>query len=49
MPGRGGMAVLRASGFVSVALGRATLRFDTAATACLAVTAAARLRGAEER
>ncbi len=36
-------AALRASGFVSVALGRSTLRFDTAALAALALTAQARI------
>jgi len=41
------LAAVRAAGFVSVALGRSTLRFDTAAVACLALTAAARLRGAD--
>ena len=35
-------AQIRAAGFRPVALGRATLRFDTAATAALAVTAMAR-------
>jgi 16S rRNA (uracil1498-N3)-methyltransferase len=39
------LAAIRAAGFVPVALGRATLRFDTAGVACLALTAAARLRG----
>jgi 16S rRNA (uracil1498-N3)-methyltransferase len=38
----------RAAGYVPVALGRATLRFDTAAVACLAVTAAARLRAGND-
>jgi 16S rRNA (uracil1498-N3)-methyltransferase len=36
------LAALRAAGFAPVALARATLRFDTAAAAALAVTAAAR-------
>jgi 16S rRNA (uracil1498-N3)-methyltransferase len=36
------LAALKAAGFKPVALARATLRFDTAATAALAVTAAAR-------
>lgn len=36
------VAALRAAGFQPVALGRATLRFDTAALAALAVTAMAR-------
>ncbi len=36
-------AALRAAGFVGVALGRATLRFDTAALAALALTAQARI------
>ena len=36
------VATLRAAGFQPVALGRATLRFDTAALAALAVTAMAR-------
>lgn len=45
----GEVAALRAAGFVLVGLGRATLRFDTAALACLAVTAAARLRGGDVR
>lgn len=40
-------AAIRAAGFVSVSLGRSTLRFDTAGVACLALTAAARLRGEE--
>lgn len=43
----GEAAAVRAAGFVPVALGRSTLRFDTAAVACLALTAAARLRGAD--
>jgi 16S rRNA (uracil1498-N3)-methyltransferase len=43
----GEIAAIRAAGFVPVALGRATLRFDTAAVAGLALTAAARLRGEE--
>lgn len=38
-------AAIRAAGFIPVALGRSTLRFDTAAVACLALTAAARMRG----
>jgi 16S rRNA (uracil1498-N3)-methyltransferase len=37
------IAALKAAGFRSVALGRATLRFDTAALAALALTAQARL------
>lgn len=37
------LAVLRAAGFRPVSLGRATLRFDTAAMTALAVTAQARL------
>jgi 16S rRNA (uracil1498-N3)-methyltransferase len=41
------LATLRSAGFKPVALGRATLRFDTAALAALALTAAARLRGGE--
>ena len=41
----GEVAAIRAAGYVPVALGRSTLRFDTAATAGLALTAAARLRG----
>ncbi len=36
------VAALRAAGFQPVALGRGTLRFDTAAVAALAVTALAR-------
>jgi 16S rRNA (uracil1498-N3)-methyltransferase len=36
------LAALKASGFRPVALARGTLRFDTAATAALAITAAAR-------
>jgi len=43
------LAAIRAAGFAPVALGRATLRFDTAALACLAITAAARVRGGEDR
>ena len=43
------IAAVRGAGFVPVTLGRATLRFDTAAMACLAVTAAARQRGNEVR
>jgi 16S rRNA (uracil1498-N3)-methyltransferase len=43
----GEVTAIRAAGFVAVALGRATLRFDTAGVACLALTAAARLRGAD--
>ena len=42
------IAAFRAAGFVPVALGRATLRFETAAVACLAISAAARLRGGED-
>jgi 16S rRNA (uracil1498-N3)-methyltransferase len=41
------LALLRAAGFKGVTLGRATLRFDTAAIAALALTAAARMRGSE--
>ena len=41
----GEVAAIRAAGYVPVALGRSTLRFDTAAVAGLALTAAARLRG----
>lgn len=41
----GEVAAIRAAGYVPVALGRSTLRFDTAALAALALTAAARLRG----
>ena len=37
------IASLKAAGFRPVALGRATLRFDTAALAALALTAQARL------
>ena len=37
------IAQLKAAGFKPVALGRATLRFDTAATAALALTAQARM------
>jgi 16S rRNA (uracil1498-N3)-methyltransferase len=37
------LASLKAAGFKPVALGRATLRFDTAATAALALTSQARL------
>jgi 16S rRNA (uracil1498-N3)-methyltransferase len=37
------LGVLKAAGFRSVSLGRATLRFDTAALAALAITATARL------
>lgn len=37
------LELLRSAGFKPVALGRATLRFDTAATAALAITAAARV------
>jgi len=43
------LAAIRAAGWMPVALGRATLRFDTAALACLAITAAARVRGGEDR
>lgn len=39
------IGAIRAAGFVPVALGRATLRFDTAAIAGAAVVAAGRLRG----
>jgi 16S rRNA (uracil1498-N3)-methyltransferase len=42
------IAAFRAAGFAPVALGRATLRFETAAVACLAISAAARLRGGED-
>jgi len=42
------IASFRAAGFAPVALGRATLRFETAAIACLAISAAARLRGGED-
>ncbi len=41
------LALLRAAGFRGVALGRAVLRFDTAALAALALTAAARLGSGE--
>lgn len=41
------LAALRAAGFRPVALGRATLRFDTAAIAALALADAARLCGGE--
>lgn len=42
------IAAFRTAGFAPVALGRATLRFETAAVACLAISAAARLRGGED-
>lgn len=42
------VAAVRAAGFVPVSLGRTTLRFDTAAVACLALSAAARLRGSDD-
>lgn len=41
------MSAIRAAGFRPAALGRATLRFDTAALAALAVTAAARHSGGD--
>ncbi len=41
----GELAAIRAAGFIPVALGRTTLRFDTAGVACLALTAAARMKG----
>lgn len=41
------LAALKSAQFRSVSLGRATLRYDTAALAALALTAAARLRGGE--
>jgi 16S rRNA (uracil1498-N3)-methyltransferase len=42
-------AALRVAGFRSVVLGRATLRFDTAAVAALALTAQARLAAAHHQ